>query len=250
MDLRSAAPDDVDAIRDVARRSFRASYSLSPRDIDEVVEEQLGDDALGERIDGGEFVVVVAEADGEVIGFVDGEMADGASELRWLHIAPEDRGRGAGTELVQAAHDELSDQGASELRLRVLADNSEGTAFAEHLGLERVDRAEVDLGGESYVERIFSDNASGEETTHDPGEPTVDVPGTVMVGGDELAVSDETVPGNEAPFYIVNEQSGERWGFFCGNCGSTDPTVDELDRVKCEQCANVHRPDEWDGAYL
>lgn len=250
MDIRSATPDDGDAIRDVARRSFRASYSLSPRDIDEVVEKQLGDNELGERIADGESVVLVAEADGEIVGFVDGGVADEASELRWIHVSPEDRGRGAGTQLVEAAHDELSNQGASELRLRVMADNSEGTAFAERLDLERVDRAEVDLGGESYTERIYSDDTGGEETTHDPSEPTVNVPGTVTVGGDELAVSDETVPGDEAPFYVVNEQSGERWGFFCGNCGSTDATVDELDRVKCEECGNVHRPDEWDGAYL
>lgn len=250
MELRSATTDDGDAIRDVAHRSFRASYSLSPRDIDGLVEEQLADDALAGRIDDTDAVVVVAEHEGEVVGFVDGAVADGTGELRWLHVSPEDRGLGAGLELVERARTELSGDGDAALRIRVLAANSEGTAFAEHLGLERVDRTEVDFDGESFVENVYSTDSRGEETTHDPSDPTVDVPETVTVDGDELTVTNERVPGDEAPFFVLVRTDGGRYGFFCSNCGSSDPTVDELDRVKCEECGNLHRPDDWDDAYL
>lgn len=250
MELRSVATDDGDAIRDVAQRSFRASYSLSPRDIEEVIEAQLSDDALAGRIEDGESVVLVAEDEGKVVGFIDGAVAGEVGELRWLHVAPEDRGRGAGTELVERAQSELSDRGASSFEFRVLAANSEGTAFAEHFDLERADRTEIDFGGEEYIEHVYSSEAEAEDVDRAPNEPSIDVPETVTVDGDELTVTDEEVPGDEAPFFVLTRGNDDRYGFLCSNCGNTDPTVDELDRVKCDECGNLHRPDEWDGGYL
>lgn len=249
MELRSATTDDADAIRDVAGRSFRASYSLSPRDIEDLVEDQLTDDALAERIEDGESVVLVAEDEDEIVGYVDGERTDDTAELRWLHVAPEDRGRGAGTELAERARSELADGDDSEVRLRVLSENSEGEAFADQLGFERVDQREVEFGGETYVEHVYSNEAAETDTGNDSNEPSIDVPDTVTVDGEELTVTDDEVPGDRSPFYVITRDD-ERYGFLCSNCGNTDPAADGMDRVKCPECGNLHRPDQWDGSYL
>ncbi|PSQ11724.1 GNAT family N-acetyltransferase, partial [Halobacteriales archaeon QS_7_68_65] len=51
MEIREATRDDGEAIRQVARDSMEASYSLSPRAIDGAITQWYDDEALSGKLD-------------------------------------------------------------------------------------------------------------------------------------------------------------------------------------------------------
>ena len=57
--------------------------------------------------------------------------------------------------------------------------------------------------------------------------------------------------GSEGPFHTVyvGPESDDRWGFYCGNCGSLDTAMDTMGRIECNECGNIRKPEEWDAAH-
>lgn len=57
--------------------------------------------------------------------------------------------------------------------------------------------------------------------------------------------------GSKGPFYAVyaDDRGERRWGFRCGNCGTTDNAVDSMGRVHCNECSNRTKAEEWDAAH-
>jgi hypothetical protein len=57
--------------------------------------------------------------------------------------------------------------------------------------------------------------------------------------------------GSKAPFLVAyTDPAGEsRWGYVCTNCESAATAMDTMGRIKCSECANVKKPDEWDAAH-
>lgn len=248
MNVREAATGDVEEMHDIARQSIQASYAVSPTAIDVIIEEWFDARTMEDRLGVDETVVAVAEANDRIVGFAEGNASD--SELRWLHVHPEERGRGAGTELFEWMRGALS-QDATEPQVRILAKNSEGDAFVTRFGYERVDQHDIDFGGETWRTHIYA-TVSGNEQGNTLSEPE-SVPSTVSINGSRIFLdSDDRIPGDVAPFYPMyhDEDHDEQYGYYCSNCDSTVEAMDELDRIKCTECGNVHRPDEWDGAYL
>ena len=81
--------------------------------------------------------VLVAEQDGEVVGFAAlGPSPDpeGAGELFSINVDPDHWGTGAGRALLEAAHDELARLGFSETVLWVLPANARARRFYERAG--------------------------------------------------------------------------------------------------------------------
>lgn len=248
MNVREATEGDVEEIHDIAQQSIQASYSVSPTAIDVIIEEWFDARTMEDRLGQDDTVTAVAEAEDSVVGFVEGNAGDG--ELRWLHVHPEERGRGAGTELFEWMRETLS-QDATEPQVRILAENSEGDAFVTRFGYERVDQSDIDFGGETWRTHIYA-TVSEDEQGSTLSEPE-DVPPKVSIDEEEIFVdTDDGIPGDVASFYSLyhDESHEEQYGYYCSNCDSTVETVDELDRIKCTECGNVHRPDEWDEAYL
>jgi N-acetylglutamate synthase-like GNAT family acetyltransferase/ribosomal protein S27AE len=271
--LRVAATDETDGEADGTERQSTAAEA-----------------------DGTERQSTAAEADGTLVGFAEAELAEGRGEVRWLHIDPEHRGRGAGTALFEAVREALDERGARHLYASSLADNNGGGEFFERVGFERTDDREVDLGGEELVEHVYveastdddagpesqgqdgADDAGGGESgdadgeTADPpnkaGTPAQeeaqaapdddDGPGTpdeteVTDGeGRSLRVGEDGLSGTEGAFFpTYGADDGERYGFYCDNCGSTDVDANEADRLICESCGNRHESgEEYDAAYL
>lgn len=249
MKIRPAEGEDLERIRTIAEDSFRASYSLSPQQIETIVENAFTGDSLSERIDDSNAVVLVAEdtveETEEVQGFIDVGTEAGRT-IRWLHVDPAARGNGVATGLVERIREE--DEGAS-LTARVLEDAVEGLEFLEQFGLERDGNDRIDVGGEEFPVALFTEG----EGTDTANEPAVTVPDTVTVEGAERFVNREhEIPGREAPFFHIysDEAHEDPYGYFCSQCGNTDVSADGLDRLECENCGNVHKADEWDGGYL
>ena len=57
--------------------------------------------------------------------------------------------------------------------------------------------------------------------------------------------------GSKGVFFVayVSEAAEDRWGYFCGNCETTDNAMDTMGRIECNVCGNVKKPDEWDAAH-
>lgn len=69
--------------------------------------------------------------------------------------------------------------------------------------------------------------------------------------GETLFVSRRVESATKGPFRVVygDADRTRRWGFFCTNCERFDNAVDSMGRIQCNECANLHRAEEWDAAH-
>lgn len=241
MQVREATSEDADAIRSVARSSMQASYSLSPQAIRGAVKNWYADEPLADKLEDDDLMLQVLEFEDEgIVGFSESVLLDESGDILWLHVDPMFRGEGIGAKLFEATHEALAERGATELRGRVLADNAEGNEFYEHHGLTRIGEDTVKIGGEEYVENIYSER--------DPAEPR-----TVTYEGRMLYVlTTDSDRGSEGPFHSVySDPDGEdKYAYFCTNCESLIISMDSMGRMKCEECGNVRKATRWDSAHM
>ena len=242
MDIRTAKPADRPAIRDVARRSLQASYSLGPQAITSAIEEWYDEDRLAEIMHDEDHTLLVADEDGQVVAFSESVVSgDDTGTLLWLHVDPAHRGEGIASDLFEETRAHLSDLGASHLDGRVLADNVEGNTFYTDRGFEQVGTDEVEIDGRTYVENIYA------ETEQWGREPIETADGrTVYIDHDNAE------RGSIAPFQVVfaEEEVDDRYGYFCSNCNTLANAMDSMGRIECDSCGNVRKPLRWDAAYL
>jgi ribosomal protein S18 acetylase RimI-like enzyme len=240
--------DDGETFRDVAGRAIRASYSLSPEQIEAVVHEEFGDERLRQRSRSDDEVVVVAEDEDEVTGFATGAVVDDEfAEIDWLFVAPEARGRDIGTELFEAVRDELEARGAETVHAAVLSENEEGEQFFEQFGYERVGTRDEAIGEQDFGTYVYGPEggSAAKRELHEPDTIKTE-------DGETLYTGDEELQGKEAPFLVLysDEHRTEQYGFFCTNDGTMANAADGLERIDCNTCGNESRADEWDGSYL
>ena len=249
MSVREATIEDADDIREIAERSFRSSYSLSPQEIEIIVEAEFSREAFEDRIDDDSGVLLVAteseeEApDSDISGFAELD-ADGV--FRWMHVHPNARGRGVGSTLLERIQEETESRDGSFSAI-ILEDASEGDQVLERIGLSRTGGSEIEIGGERFHVQQYE--MTDEE--HAANEPSVDVPETVEQDGETVRVDAESdISGTLAPFYPMYGDDEEPVGFFCSQCGTTEVSAGSLDRLECSECGNLHRADDWDASYL
>ena len=249
MELREAVESDSDRIQAIAEQSFQASYAFSPLEIETIVEAEFEAESLAARLDG-ERILLVAERDGSLLGFAEAKIeTDERGEIVWLHIDPKERGQGVGTELVERVMANLRERVVEEIHAIVLAQNQEGSEFVERFDLESVDQTDREFGEETFRAEVYSNLAK--ELMED--EYTVPVSEEIEVEGQPRYIDlDESISGDEAPFLLVfeTERREERFGYYCTNCGSFTDSIDGSGKVVCENCGNMHNPDEWDDSYL
>lgn len=248
MNAREATIHDLEDIQTLLERSFRASYSLSPKQIDIIIESEFSPDAFQERIDDPDGTILVATEPEEstpeldVLGYA--ELHPGGA-LRWLHVHPGARGRGIGSTLLERVQEDADTEDRSFSAI-VLESASEGDQFLERVGLSRTGGSEITIGGEPFHVQEY-ELADREQNAN---EPEVDVPETIQHEGETLSLDEEDeVSGTLAPIYPLFRDD-EHAGFFCSQCGTTGVTAGTLDRLECSECGNLHRADEWDPGYL
>ncbi|WP_324663091.1 GNAT family N-acetyltransferase [Haloarcula sediminis] len=242
MELRRARPSDSPAIRDVARRSLGASYSLDPQAITSAIEEWYGEDRLAAMLDDPDHVLLVADHAGQVVAFSDSVVAAAdTATLLWLHVDPAHRGEGIATDLFDATRDELERLDVMNLRGRVLAENTEGNDFYDQRGFHQIGTDTVEIDGESYIENIYAESEQW-------GREAVDTPDGRTVYVDH----DNHERGSKATFHVVfTEREGDdKYGYFCSNCNTLALAMDSMGRIECESCGNVRKPVRWDAAYM
>ena len=241
MTVRNATQSDADAIRDIARRSMEASYSLSPSAIDTAVRNWYGDEELASKFDDEELFVLVAESDEGVLAFSESTVVGDQGDVLWLHVDPMYRGEGVGTELFERTREVLAEHGAESLRGRVLADNEQGNTFYEDRGLVKTGEGRVEIDDTPYVENIYTEQTADdlEQVSGPDGE-------SLFV---DHADSDR---GSKGPFHVVwmDRDREEAYGYFCGNCESLVTSMDAMGGMECNTCGNHRKPTRWDAAYM
>jgi GNAT superfamily N-acetyltransferase/ribosomal protein S27AE len=249
MNVRPAESADREQISAIAHDSLQSSYSLSPDQIEMILEEEFDDTALTDLLDDSDTTVLVVEEtvdDTETVrGFITVEIGTEAT-IRWVHVDPAARGGGIATALLNRVREQFAEK---PIAACILDEAVEGGEFLEGFGLKQGDHDHLLVGGEEFAVTMFTEGQS----TETPTEPTVTVPESVTVDGVDLSIDrDDSVPGSEAPFFTVYSADGEEevYGYFCSQCGSTDVSIDGLDRLECGDCGNTHLADEWDDAYL
>jgi len=56
--------------------------------------------------------------------------------------------------------------------------------------------------------------------------------------------------GSEGPFFVAHDvDTGGKYGYWCGGCGTLDTAMDTMGRIECNACGNVRKPDRWDAAH-
>ena len=249
MDVRKAVDEEIESIRDVALASLTASYghAVDEELLADAVERWYDADQLGEDVVDPNTVFLVAEVDDDVVGFAESYVVDHrerVGEIDWLHVHPEHRGEGVGSALLEAVESALRDADVDAIEGRVLVDNEAGTAFYERGGYERAGDRHVDIGDETFTEQVYRKRLRRGDGDRKTSYETDD--------GEVVHVAfEQSDRGVLAPFYAAyaEESLEERYGYFCGNCESTNVAVDTMDRVECLNCDNRRKPTRWDAAY-
>jgi ribosomal protein S18 acetylase RimI-like enzyme len=157
MTSRTATADDVEAIRRVAERSWEANYPVTRDTAQEAVNDWYAPERLEEELVDGRTVLLVAERDGDVVGFAHATWNEEESEgyILRLYVHPDHRNEGVGRDLLERAQAELSDHDIDRVNAMVLAENDPGKAFYERFGFEQIDESETVVGGESHREHRY-----------------------------------------------------------------------------------------------
>lgn len=160
---RDATADDLPAIDRIFRQSFCETFAhlYRPEDLDAFL-AQFTPEAWASEFDDPRYRFRVAEADGEVIGFVKLgpsalpiETNSRATELRQLYLLKSHHGSGLAAALFDWALAEAKHQGNEELYLTVYTDNHRAKRFYERYGFEAIGRYDFMVGEQADEDIIM-----------------------------------------------------------------------------------------------
>jgi ribosomal protein S18 acetylase RimI-like enzyme len=122
--------------------------------------------------------IIVAEADGEVVGMAKGVLRDGLGHVSLVYLKPEARGRGGGNDLVRDLVGHFREHGLQHVSLNVELPNDEALAYWRRLGFT------------DYRRSLLTDLDSLEQRLAGGDQPST---GSVHVQTDDQAAVEKAV---------------------------------------------------------
>lgn len=158
MAIRPARAADREAIREVARETWHDTYDeLDAATIDETIADWYDGDSFADALEKPGTAVLVAEADdGDVIGFTHGVVSEDEGDVLRMYVHPDHQREGVGTALHERLRTSLEDFHMNRMRAIDLASNEGGRRFYEHLGFAESGEGEVEIGGETRKEVVYT----------------------------------------------------------------------------------------------
>jgi GNAT superfamily N-acetyltransferase len=135
--------------------------------------------------------IVVAEADGELVGMAKGELRDGLGHVSFVYLRPEARGQGGGKKLVSDLVAHFREQGVEHVSLNVELPNDEALAYWRRLGFT------------DYRRSLLTDIGSLEERLAGGALPST---GSVHVQTDDQSAVEKAV-GRFGPRIVRSDSS-------------------------------------------
>ncbi|WP_411965048.1 N-acetyltransferase family protein [Haloferax sp. YSMS24] len=159
MSIRVATEADIDAIRQVAKRSWETDYPeiLTRETIEEGFNDWYAREQIADALFPARSLVLVAERDDAVVGFAHATWSSDEREgyILRLYVHPDYRRQNVGHELLNRTRTELSEEGVTRINAMVLAENEPGNNFYEQFGFEFVDETQTTIGGNAYRENRY-----------------------------------------------------------------------------------------------
>jgi len=157
MEIRPATADDRDRIRAIARDAWHDTYDDLEADvIDETIDDWYGDESFERALEKPGTAVLVAERDGDLVGFTHGVVSEDEGDVLRMYVHPDHQGEGIGTALHERLREDLEDFNMNRMHAMDLASNDASREFYEGLGFEQTDEAEVELGDETHTEAVYT----------------------------------------------------------------------------------------------
>ena len=157
MEIRPASHDDRDRIRAVARETWHDTYDeLAAETIDETIDEWYSDESLETALTKPGTAFLVAEREGEVVGFTHGVVTEDEGDVLRMSVHPDYQNEGIGTALYERLREDLQDFNMERMRAIDLASNEGGREFYETHGFEPTDEDDVEIGGEKRREVVYT----------------------------------------------------------------------------------------------
>ena len=162
--VREATLADLPTINDIHVSSRRATYrgQVSDHYLDVTMPAASREDWQRRlpQLLAGAGRVLMAEADGEPVGFVAAFAPDeqGSVYINNLHARPDRKGLGVGSTLLAAVAQWAHARGARAMHLKVLETNAPAIGFYESRGWRCVDRVDDAWAGEPIVALVYSTN--------------------------------------------------------------------------------------------
>ena len=155
VDVRTATEEDLAAVEAVARDAWYAAYGgfLKPQTVEAGLAQAYDEDVLATAVEHDAIEFLVAELDGEVVGFASAERtwADEV-ELHTLYVHPDRWGEGVGSALLDEVEAWATGKDVDRVVAAVFADNAVGRGFFESRGFEEGQTAKGEVAGELHDE--------------------------------------------------------------------------------------------------
>ena len=142
--IRQATVDDLKAVQDLNHDLFLSdARHLDDLNTDWPYEAE-GENYFRKRVSGEEGICFVAEAGGEIVGYVAGGWSHinfsaykgKRGELENILVKDEYRGGGVGADVVATLNNWFKEQGADYIMVDAYAKNESAIAFYQHEGFE------------------------------------------------------------------------------------------------------------------
>lgn len=167
MDLRPASPTDAAALADLGQRSFVAKFGhmYSAEDLANFLAESHGEAKIAKEIADPTLRVMLAEADGKLLGFCKLVMVCGwpeharggqVIELKQLYTDPEATGQGIGARLMDWALAVAGEHQTDEIQLSVWSGNDGAQKFYARYGFAKVADIYFMVGEQRDEEFLFA----------------------------------------------------------------------------------------------
>jgi GNAT superfamily N-acetyltransferase len=156
--VREAVPDDTSGILSVAEAGWTETYGdmLAPETISAALSEWYDESGTRDAIEQDDVGYFVAERSGSVTGYLSGSVReDAVGHLGAIYVTPDEWGNGIGTALLERFERWCAERGCSEIRLRVLSENTIGRSFYRSHGYESTDTEQTELFGEQLSQQLF-----------------------------------------------------------------------------------------------
>ena len=151
VDVRLAVAQDVAGIGNVARRTWKDTYTgiILPENQKRFLERWYAPAALEEAIGQDNSWFYVAVGEGRVIGFAQFVIRETRrGELTRIYVLPEWQRQGVGSRLLGEGVAILCAHGAEEVFVHVEKDNGKGIAFYERKGFCRGRELSMEMPGQ------------------------------------------------------------------------------------------------------